>query len=88
MLDEEQAAAVFVQGVRGLISCEETGLDRPDGRDEPPLHKSSNPFPIRRIRVRPKMNFQKFCILVSKIRTENKETWKVKCNSLAELKNI
>ena len=39
-----------------------------------PLHKSSNPFPIGRIRVRPKMNFQKFCIQVQKNRTENKES--------------
>ena len=34
MLDKELAAAVFVLGVRGLISCEETELHRPDGRDE------------------------------------------------------
>ena len=40
----------------------------------PPLHKSSNPFPIGRIRLRPKINFQKFCIQVQKIRTENKES--------------
>ena len=29
-----------------------------------PLHKSSNPFPIGRIRLRPKINFQKFFIKV------------------------
>ena len=37
----------------------------------PPLHKSSNLFPIGRIRLRPKINFQKIFI---KIRTEHKES--------------
>ena len=40
---------------------------------ESPLHKSSNPFPIGRIRLRPKINFQKICTKVQKIRTELKE---------------
>ena len=39
-----------------------------------PLPKSSNPFPIGRIRLRPKINFQKFFIKVQKVRTEHKES--------------
>ena len=39
-----------------------------------PSHKSSNPFPIGRIRLRPKINFQKIFIKVQKIRTEHEES--------------
>ena len=45
-----------------------------EGRWGAPLHKSSNPFPIGRIRLRPKINFQKFFIKVQEVRTENKES--------------
>ena len=61
-LIENQQALIKVQ--KELSDC----------KSETPLHKSSNPFPIGRIRVRPKMNFQKFCIQVQKIQTDYKES--------------
>ena len=39
-----------------------------------PLHKSSNPFPIGRIRLRPKINLQNFFIKVQKVRAEHKRS--------------
>ena len=54
-------------------------------RLSPPLHKSSNPFPIGRIRLRPKINFQKIFIKVQKIWTSKKESER---NFISRVKNM
>ena len=51
---------------------------RKRGREVAPLHKSSNPFPIGRIRLRPKINFEKFCIQVQKFELNIRNEFKRK----------